>query len=176
MRGGAGSGVAAKEISATTDGARLSGKILVCEDMVAIYRRVMEIQNFWCSNGAVRRRFPTLATLRTPASELRCRHVSPRTPPTGCIDPSSSWRCDLPSPPGGHGGCPPGYGMRGTPPRPPAALPGVCDGLRIAARRAPGRRTSEDRRMVREIVRVSTRPPIPKTTVQAFVVWARRAH
>ncbi len=24
-----------------------------------------------------------------------------------------------PRPPGGHGGCPPDYGMRGTPPRPP---------------------------------------------------------
>ena len=73
MRGGAGGGVAAKEISATTDGARLPGKICVCEDMVAIFRRLMEIQNFWSSDGAVRRRFPTLATLRTPESEPGCR-------------------------------------------------------------------------------------------------------
>ena len=92
MRGGAGGGVTVKEISATTDGARLPGKICVGEDMVAIFRRVMEIQNFWSSDVAVRRRFLTLATLRTPASELRCRRGSPRTPPTGCIDPSSSWR------------------------------------------------------------------------------------
>ncbi len=46
---------------------------------------------------------------------------------------------------------------KGGRPSPPAALPGGCDGLRIAARRAPGRMTSEDRRMVREIVQVSTR-------------------
>ncbi len=78
MRGGAGDGVAVKEISAAADGARLPGKICVCEDMVAIIRRVMEIQNFWRSDGAVRRRYPTLATLRRPASELRCRHGSPR--------------------------------------------------------------------------------------------------
>ena len=74
MRGGAGGGVTVKEISTTTDGARLPGKICVCEDMGAIFRRVMEIQNFCSSDGAVRRRFPTLATLRTPASELRFRH------------------------------------------------------------------------------------------------------
>ncbi len=73
MRAGAGDGAAAQGISATTDGARLPGMFCVCEDMVAIFRRVMEIQNFWSSDGAVRRRFPTLATLRTPAGELRCR-------------------------------------------------------------------------------------------------------
>ncbi len=55
------------------------------------------------------------------------------------------------------GGCRPGYVMRGTPPRPPAALPGVCDGPDIAARRAPGRMTSEDRRMWHEIVHGRTR-------------------
>ncbi len=73
----------------------------------------------------------------------------------GDAGPSAS----VPDAPGGQGGCPPGYGMRGTPPRPPAALPGVCDGLRIGARRAPGRMTSEDRRMVHEIVQGSTRSP-----------------
>ena len=91
MRAAAGDGAAAKGNSAATDGAHLPGKICVCEDMVAIFRRVMEIQSFWSSDGAVRW-FPTLAALRTPASELRCRHGSPRTPPAGCIDPSSSWR------------------------------------------------------------------------------------
>ena len=53
MRAGAGDGAAAKENAATTDGARLPGQICVCEDMVAIFRRVMEIQNFWSSDGAV---------------------------------------------------------------------------------------------------------------------------
>ena len=77
MRGGCRRRRGSKEISATTDEAPLPGKICVCEDMVAIFRRGMEIQNFWSSDGAVRRRFLTLATLRTPASELRCRHGSP---------------------------------------------------------------------------------------------------
>ncbi len=63
MRGGAGDGTAAKENSAMPGWARLPGKICVCEDMVAIFRCVKEIQNFWSSDGAVRRRFPTLATL-----------------------------------------------------------------------------------------------------------------
>ena len=73
MRGGAGDGAAAKENAAMPGWARLPGKICVCEDMVAIFRRVVEIQNFWSSDGAVRRRVPTLATLRTPESEPRCR-------------------------------------------------------------------------------------------------------
>ncbi len=58
MRGGAGDGTAAKENSAIPGWARLPGKIGVCEDMVAIFRRVMEIQNFWSSDGAVRDGFP----------------------------------------------------------------------------------------------------------------------
>ena len=40
----------------------------------------------------------------------------------------------FPTPRGATGGCPPGYGMRGTPPRPPASSRAACDAP--ASRRA----------------------------------------
>ena len=46
MRGGAGDGAAAKENAAMPGWARSTKRFRVGEDMVVIYRRVMEIQNF----------------------------------------------------------------------------------------------------------------------------------
>ena len=64
------------------------------------------------------------------------RQAFPTPRGSGKRDPKGG----LARPPGATGGCPPGYGMRGTPPRPPASSRAACDASSITERRAPSRK------------------------------------